>query len=483
MKVKISTTGKTTESIDAKDLDSSFVNGIISENGAPVFCYIKKSLFEMKPNKSRKRDVPPSIYGENNTGTPISIKALEELSTPSADGMYYENSYLCKLYGIDSSMFKKLSFIERAILIKEKYSEFKNGRAFVKYGGDLLATSFLKTSGLKYNISKYQSFKDNNFKVDIKTDNFTKDLALSLDGITFGVEIETKQGLVPLHLLERCNFYPLRDGSIQGIEYTSKVLSGENGLNSIKKFIEYKELLAVSSNESFHVHVKNSKYPPTKEKAYNFYNYLLGIEEEIYSMFPPAMKNTGIFKLSGKDYTQPLKRGLGSFNSLYEWYGGEYFEGFGDNTMSHPGDPSGDHKWNINVRYKWANVIPLLFQKQNTVEFRIHPPTLDYQKIVAWIGVVSAIVSFGFSDKLKKDSSLEDAIDFFFTNKKMNDFIKHYIEGRTSYYSKSNKTFKGSDLTGEKGTLTKRKILAKAIGNTELKTDNLSLFIKKTKTS
>mgnify|MGYP000978013104 CR=1 FL=1 len=55
------------------------------------------------------------------------------------------------------------------------------------------------------------------------------------------------------------------------------------------------------------------------------------------------------------------------------------------NVTEHPSDPRGNSKWYVKSRYRWVNMIPLLFGNKETVEFRIHTPTYDIDKILNFL--------------------------------------------------------------------------------------------------
>lgn len=65
-----------------------------------------------------------------------------------------------------------------------------------------------------------------------------------------------------------------------------------------------------------------------------------------------------------------------------------------DNVYSHPADPNGNQKWNIKYRYLVFNVIPLLFGNKQTIEFRIHTPTYDVNKIMPFIFMNALMINF-----------------------------------------------------------------------------------------
>jgi len=87
-----------------------------------------------------------------------------------------------------------------------------------------------------------------------------------------------------------------------------------------------------------------------------------------------------------------------NFNVLYNFLSeGQSFDEVGcdlRNVKFHPRDPEGTQKWNIHTRYFFHNMIPLIFANKTTVEFRIHTPTYDVNKIIPFILLNSIIVNF-----------------------------------------------------------------------------------------
>jgi len=71
---------------------------------------------------------------------------------------------------------------------------------------------------------------------------------------------------------------------------------------------------------------------------------------------------------------------------------GEEFHKF--SNKNHPQDPHGEHKWMINSRYHIINLVPFLFGKRGTIEFRVHPPTLNPIKAINWLFICNAILKF-----------------------------------------------------------------------------------------
>lgn len=343
-------------------------------------------------------------------------------------------------------------------------------------------------TSLYYNIAKYPSFK-NNFKLTESKDLSVIDSILSkeLGETTYGVEVETSKGLIDITRLQQTNFLPLRDGSISGIEYTSKVLSGDNGMASINKFLSLANgNVKVSIQESFHVHIGSRIQK--EDEFVNLYKTLHKLQNEIYNLFPGEMRNTSTFKKSNKNYNEKLPTiskvrqmvrgdGASDFICLYAYYGGRNFNGFGENTYPHPQDENNDHKWRVNTRYKFVNFIPTLFNKSNTVEFRLHPPTLDPLKMKLWILLTSVITNYGITVPFEKSKcDLKNVIDTQITSDTLKSLLMEYIKGRTDYYKVEELSFTENDLNDPSLRLKIKESIKKNTGHTELFYDSNDLF-------
>ena len=78
---------------------------------------------------------------------------------------------------------------------------------------------------------------------------------------------------------------------------------------------------------------------------------------------------------------------------MYEHLVGRKF--FNDFTQPHPNDIRRGAKWKIPERYAWLNLINALCYKVNkTIEFRFLRPTYNFQKIILWIYILNAILTY-----------------------------------------------------------------------------------------
>lgn len=257
-------------------------------------------------------------------------------------------------------------------------------------------------------ISNYLEKYNNNYNPKI-LENISKYSPI-LENLTFGLEFETTKGFIPNKIVNNLGLIPLRDGSISGIEYVTVPLSGEKGLqniidvaNTLKKRTEY------DNTCSLHQHIGN--VPRTKEFILAFFKVTCAVQDELYTMFPLYKKYN--FRVKNKNYSKPYpifqllsqmdnvidSRNINeNFNILYQYL--SHGQHFGDvnydlnNVKCHPADPQGNQKWMIKSRYYIHNMIPIIFGNKQTIEFRIHTPTYDVSKIMAFTLINSILVNY-----------------------------------------------------------------------------------------
>lgn len=292
----------------------------------------------------------------------------------------------------------------------------------------------------KHNINKKLSFFDD-----------------ELEDTTFGIEFEVWNGTIPERQLSKLALIPLLDGSLRhdGIvsyEYATIPLRGGNGLYKIKKACDaLSKYTEISKMCSLHVHIGG--YEVSKEMLVSLYTTVKMVEKDLYSMFPRYYRNTGHFKQ--KSYCGPLPnvatkdRTLDEvFGNIYRWMSsGREFNQF--SFEEHPDDPSGNHKWNVPSRYSIVNFIPFLWGITRTVEFRVHPPTVNAIKTINWIFICNAIMKFANLNKNNWQKigklSLQDLISTVY-DAKLSKYLSSYIntlkEKRIIYDSVS-------DFTGD----------------------------------
>jgi hypothetical protein len=248
--------------------------------------------------------------------------------------------------------------------------------------------SFERFYSTRYLEEQFQA--KNEIKEDISF-NYIKELPY-----TFGLEFETAAGYIPEEELYRVGLIPLRDGSITGLEYSTIVLGGNNGLNALKQQIEVlKEYTIFDKECSLHIHFGSFNLSP---QVLLRLNNLFAMSD--ISLFTVQYAfNTSQYKDNGKDYCLKNKT-FDSFARMYYALVGRTF--YGDLFQPHPADTSGDRKWNITTRYKALNLInAICYDNAKTAEFRFLRPTYNFDKILVWVFVLGAYIKYAEDLKLR----------------------------------------------------------------------------------
>ena len=238
-----------------------------------------------------------------------------------------------------------------------------------------------------------------------------KNYAPLLENLSFGLEFETTKGHIPDRVLNQYGLIPLRDGSISGIEYVTVPMEGEKGLQCTADILKELKKRTSYSDKTCSLHLHLGNIPRTKEFILAFFKVGMKIQDEMFQMFPLYKKYN--YHIKNKNYSAPLptfeilsqldpiidSRNIDeNFGILYKYLSmGQDFKSVGnnlENVLSHPADPNGNQKWNVKTRYYLYNILPLIFGNKQTIEFRIHTPTYDVNKILPFIFMNSLIVNF-----------------------------------------------------------------------------------------
>lgn len=325
---------------------------------------------------------------------------------------------------------------------------------------------------LEQNIMNYEKHYIPSFKL-----NNEESISKLIQDLSFGLEFETIAGQIPKNIHNRLGLIPLRDGSISGLEYVTIPLSGVKGICNIMESVkELKYRTEYNDTCSMHLHIGN--IPRTPEFITAFFKLTLALQDEIFSMFNLYKKYN--FKYKNKNYSAPfntydilsrldpvitkdnlIKNFDVIFTELSEGYSLASYGDRGDLSQvhHHPKDPSGHQKWNIHSRYKIHNMVPLIFGNKKTIEFRIHTPTYDIDKIMFFVFINSILVNFTKSNSERilqqnEKYNLTDIISSYCEENKINfSFyinIINYINDRKKFVEDKNRKgdiyFKESDF-------------------------------------
>lgn len=301
-------------------------------------------------------------------------------------------------------------------------------------------------------IDKYKAHES-----DIKVQSMVSSNFHTFEGLSYGLEFETTKGMVPQRVLDKLGLMQVRDGSVNGMEYVTIPLSGKTGVQTIANITkELKRRTQYDSSCSLHLHIGGM--PRTPEFITALTRVLLHIQDDMFKMFPEYKK--GGLGVKRKAYTKPLPvrqlmdgmdrritkdNLLNNFNEIYKYFSMGYNYGDHgklDEIKSHPADPRGTSKWNIRTRYHWVNLIPLMFTNGKTVEFRLHTPTYDDNKVMNYVAICSAIIKYTMRNEetiLSQNNlynlSLLDVVASE-TGGRLRDNLFHYIESRMMHSRK-----------------------------------------------
>lgn len=344
-------------------------------------------------------------------------------------------------------------FVERNSIDAINFNKIPNCDPYYKNGLPYNCSKVLNKK-----IDKYNSFLEKNYY----SENVTI-LSQNLKDLTFGVEFETNKGFIPDNICDKNGLIPLRDGSVQGLEYVTIPLQGKRGiktlLNSLKQL---KKRTTYDKDCSLHFHIGN--IPRTEEFMLALFKTLCYTQDEMFELFPLYKKYN--FGYKRKHYTKPfsLKETIfnmdseinkdnikKNFNILFQYLSmGIPYDRF-ENDLSkvnhHPSDPDDNRKWQVRSRYHYINMIPLLFGNKKTIEFRIHNPTYNENKVINYLLLCCSIINFvkENTDKILKNSICLRDINFYeifystLTNEYLIESISNYINTRKDIIYSENK--------------------------------------------
>ena len=213
-----------------------------------------------------------------------------------------------------------------------------------------------------------------------------------LSGFTFGFEFETSCGYIPQMECYRNGLIPLRDGSITGLEYSSVVLKGNEGLNLLHQQLQQLTKHCKYDKEcSLHIHVGG--FPVMSEYIFALYKVAKVFEKKITPYMPKWTYSTRYYKASKKDYCKKLWEDVSTFEQLFLTVTEHNYHG--DLYEEHPADPERSQKWRIASRYRWMNLVNMLcYDGPKTVEFRFLRPTFNEAKIIHWLLLLTSLMRY-----------------------------------------------------------------------------------------
>lgn len=378
--------------------NNSFIKGIIKFNkDEPVYGYFSKQ--------------PYNVYISLKTG--IIHNCISKKIIPLSYREHRGSGYYFHITVMSVEEFNQLEIVDR--VIKEA----------LPYDSKGITESYVQNYDKNYNPLICDSVK--------KYSNILKNY-------TFGFEFETTKGILNASKLKELPLIPLRDGSISGLEYVTIPLKEAKGLQSLINCVsELKKRTEYDVSCSMHLHIGG--IPRTPSFILAFWKFISRYQNEIFEMFPLYKKYN--FDVKRKNYSKPLpveKLNLyldsviddnnvnKNFNVLFKYLSeGDDFNNYDNdlkNVKFHHRDPNGNQKWNIKNRYYFTNLIPLIFGNKQTIEFRIHTPTYDINKIINFLIMNIAIINV--VSRFEKQILQNNFKEIF--EKKFASFLSYYLQ-------------------------------------------------------
>ncbi len=230
------------------------------------------------------------------------------------------------------------------------------------------------------------------------------------NGITFGVEFETSGGHIPERICYKYGIIPLRDGSINGIEYVTVPLSGAKGLYALRSICEnLQKRTSYDYKCALHIHLGGLSR--TENSILSSYILATLVQDEQFLLQPDYKKGNVEDRKSYcgllKSVFQKPEIGTvkSAFKKLFYFISDSREYSNYDNDLSkvdiHPSDPSGRHKWYISSRYNWINLVPIVFGNKKTIEFRHNTSSHKFEKVLSML--LSSALFVWTAENLKDD--------------------------------------------------------------------------------
>lgn len=260
-----------------------------------------------------------------------------------------------------------------------------------------------------YNLDKHTyntKFVEQYFKDKQKIDEHIDFKFINELPYTFGLEFETAGGLIPQHKLYELGLIPLRDGSITGIEFSTVVLQGNEGLNLLKQQMKLLDTFTIFDKDcSLHIHLGGFPLRGDVLLAVNniFFN------SDIRCYVPELTFSTHMYKSNKEKNYCAYNVKYETFEMMYRHLVERDF--YGDFKQPHPKDVSGTRKWNVKSRYQAVNFVnALCYDSPKTIEYRILRPTYNFDKILGWLFIYAAIIKYAEQNKTKVSQNYRSRI-------------------------------------------------------------------------
>lgn len=272
---------------------------------------------------------------------------------------------------------------------------------------------------------------------------------------TFGIELENTWGRLSETMLFKLGVVPLKDGSVDGIEYASIIHTGKTAIQSI---LDMKDIGYMTCNKfnSTHFHMYAGDNTPKQLVA--LYQLYYQVQQEVWNIIPPFKKSFHFaVAKNGQDHCMNLPD-LGildyyndsentnktkTIQKLYDDIFTIFHDGQAPCSQYNPDTKKHFkgkvRKWNYTGRYYNLNFWNVFFGS-GTVEFRAVHGTFNWYKVMFYYLICNGIFEFA---KNKADYILaEHKIDLEeilknVYNEELADIILDFILERKRIYRKN----------------------------------------------
>ena len=213
---------------------------------------------------------------------------------------------------------------------------------------------------------------------------------------TFGVEMETCSGY--LEYTTKYNLRCVEDGSIDAQEYVTGVLQGNKGMDELKMICEaVNRECYVDKTCGVHVHIGGANF----NRRFSILSIMLGqmMQEQLFRIQPKSRRKNTYCKEIPEKYRELRTVNKKLFPYTYKrmlrllsQYIANCSGGFDKTNCKKSSNPNGHYS---STRYKWLNLNNFSYRDRgDTIEFRQHSGSLDYNKIRKWVLFCMSFVNF-----------------------------------------------------------------------------------------
>ena len=213
---------------------------------------------------------------------------------------------------------------------------------------------------------------------------------------TFGVEMETCDGY--LDYTSKYNLKCVDDGSIEAKEYVTGILQGDKGMKELELICnKLNEHCYVDKSCGVHVHIGGANF----NRRFSILSIMLGqmMQEQLFKIQPKSRRSNTYCQRIPEKYHKLRTVNKREFPFTYKRmlrllseYVSNDENGFTKYNCKKTHHPNGHY---ASTRYKWLNLNNCSYVgRGNTIEFRQHSGSLDYDKIRKWVLFCMSFVSF-----------------------------------------------------------------------------------------